>query len=598
MRTLGKVLLGLLASIGLVVVISFVGTLYVLSSFTGGDAAKRARAPEKVVLTLDLDRGLSEGPSYAGLARFGLGPSRARMQDVVIALRRAKDDPRVVGLRATLSASPLGLAQMQEVRDMIAAFEESGKPTFLFSETIGETVGAMSSYYLASAFNDIWVQPSGTVGIAGIGTEEMFFKDFLDRFGIKATFLQRKEYKSAGEALTNTAMSPANREALEALLGSWFTQMVSGIAESRNLTQDAVKALVDRGPLMAGEARESGLIDRLGYRDEFDAAVRERAAGAAPLSVAQYLDLGWSGAGASKKVAIINAVGQITRGGADEDRTPFNAAPGVRSGVTARAVRQALENDDIAALLIRVDSPGGSYVASDTIWREIVKAKERKKPVIVSMGNTAASGGYFIAMPADRIFAQPATVTGSIGVVMGKVVIGDALDKLDITLDRVTFGESAGTFSSTTDFSPQQLARLNQMLDATYADFTAKAAQGRGRSVEEIERVARGRVWSGEDALAAGLVDELGGLSDAIDHIKTRIGLAPADTLELVAFPAPEGRFSSLLRGLGDPDLPFGIMNALRALTRLGDLAAPVLNELDAAARPGTQLYMAPIAVQ
>lgn len=596
MRTLGKILLGLLASLGLLVLVTFVGGLYILSSFKGDE--QKARAPDKIVLTLDLDEQVNEGRAGGGIAGLGLSKSHPKMQDIIIALRRAKDDPRVVAVRGTLSASPIGLAQMQEIRDMIAEFETSGKPTFLFSETVGESVSAMSSYYLASAFDTIWVQPSGTVGVAGIGTEEMFFKDFLDRFGVKATFLQRKEYKSAGEALTNSSMSPANREATQALLGSWFNQMVDGIAESRKLTPDAVKALVDRGPLMATEAREGGLVDNLGYRDEFDAAVKARVPDASDFDVAEYLDLGFTVKGASKKIALINAVGNIVRGDEEESSGLFGGAGGVRSGVMAKAVREALDDSEIAALLIRVDSPGGSYVASDTIWREVVKAKDKKKPVIVSMGNVAASGGYFIAMPADRIFAQPATVTGSIGVVLGKIVIGGAMEKLDINWDRVSFGESAGIFSSTTDFSPQQLARLNQMIDATYLDFTSKAAQGRGKPLEEIEKVAKGRVWSGADAVSAGLVDELGGLSKAIDYTKTRVGLQATDTLELVAFPKPEGRFASLLRGLDNPDLPFGIVSGLRALATLGDMLAPALNTFDAANRPGAQLYFEPVTIK
>ncbi len=594
MRTFGKVLLGLLASLGVLVIVVFVGLVYAVSSFKG--EGHKARAPDKIVLTLDLDKEISEGRAHGAFA--GLGKSKPRMQDVVIALRRAKDDPRVVALRATMSVSPLGLAQVQDVRDMIAEFETSGKQTYLFSETMGETVGAMPSYYLASAFDNIWVQPSGTVGVAGIGTEQMFFKDFLDRFGIKASFLQRKEYKSAGEQFTNSSMSAANREALTALLGSWFDQMVTGIAESRKLTPEAVKALVDRGPLLAGEARDGGLVDALGYRDEFDAAVKAKSAGASDLTVAEYLDLGYTAKGPSKKIAIINAVGEIVRGDEEEEQNLFSAATGVRSGVMAKAVRDALADKDIAAVLIRVDSPGGSYVASDTIWREVVKAKDEKKPVIVSMGNLAASGGYFISMPADRIFAQPATITGSIGVVMGKVVIGGALDKLDINFDRITFGESAGIFSSATDFSPQQLARLNQMLDATYADFTGKAAQGRGKTQEEIEKVARGRVWTGKDALTAGLVDELGGLSKAIDYTKTKVGLQPTDTLELVAFPKPKGRLAEFLSGLGNPDLPFGIMSALQTLVRIGEVVTPMMNELESANRPGAQLYVAPVAVK
>lgn len=595
MRTFGKILLGLLASIGLVVIVALVGLLYAISSYRGNET--QVRAPEKILLTLDLDQSISEGRGQTGLTNFGF-KSKPRMQDIVIALRRAKDDPRVVALRATMSEASMGLAQMQEVRELVADFETSGKPTFLFSETIGESVGALSSYYLASAFNAIWVQPSGTVGIAGIGVEELFFKDFLDRFGIRASFLQRKEYKSAGEALTNSSMSAANREALRALLGSWFDQMVTGIAESRQLQPDSVRAMIDRGPLLAREAREGGLVDTLGYRDEFDAAVKKTVPNASDLEVGAYLDLGNSAKGTSKKVAIINAVGTIVRGGEHDGDGLFTASSGVRSAVMAKAVRDALADEDIAAVLVRVDSPGGSYVASDTIWREIAKAKDVKKPVIVSMGNVAASGGYFIAMPADRIFAQPATITGSIGVVMGKVVIGGALDKLDINLDRVAFGESAGLFSSTTDWTPAQLARLNQMVDATYADFTSKAAQGRGKPIEEIEKVAKGRVWSGKDALAAGLVDELGGLSKAIDYTKTRIGLQPADSLELVSFPRPRGRLAELLGELEDQEFPFGIVRALQTLAHIGDVLAPVISELEATRQPGAQLYWEPVTVK
>ena len=238
----------------------------------------------------------------------------------------------------------------------------------------------------------------------------------------------------------------------------------------------------------------------------------------------------------------ISAVGEISRGGSDEN--PLSGDDGIKSAVTAKAIRDAVADQDVEAIVLRVDSPGGSYVASDTIWREMVRAKEKKKPVIVSMGDTAASGGYFIAMPADRIFASPATITGSIGVLTGKLVVAGLSEKLDVNWDRIAFGESAGLFSSNTDFNPRELARLNEVMDAAYADFTTKAAEGRGKPVEELEKNAHGRVWSGADAVKIGLVDELGGLSAAIDYAKTKIGLKATDPVTWSkSYPSPEDSF-------------------------------------------------------
>ena len=248
-----------------------------------------------------------------------------------------------------------------------------------------------------------------------------------------------------------------------------------------------------------------------------------------------------------------------------------------------RPIRKAADDARIAAILIRIDSPGGDYVASDTIWREIIKAKEKHKPVIVSMGDMAASGGYFIAMGADHIFADPATITGSIGVFLGKIVVGDALAKLDIGHDRVVFGDSAGTFSATSDFSPRDLARLNQMLDATYADFTGKAAQGRGKSQAEIEQVARGRVWSGSDAVKVGLVDEMGGFTKAVDYIKTKIGLKADDAVTLVPFPEPAQPWQELLKSLEDGDMPLTASAFVKTAQWFNTMLGPFMAAVSAA---------------
>ncbi len=594
MKFIGKLLLGILASVGFFVVVSMsVGIYFVMRAEEGGGAAPSA--PDKMVLELDLDEGFIEGATGRHFEGFSFH-SGTTLQDALISIRRAKDDPRVLGIVANLSSQSMGLAQTQDVRDVIAEFRTSGKPALLYSETIGEGTPATAVYYLAASFGELWVQPSGNVGLAGIGIEQPFLKGLLDRIGVKANVIQRKEYKSAMENLSNRKISPANREALEALLGSFFDQFVSGIAKDRALDPAIVRRMIDKGPLLAQEALEAKLIDKIGYRDEFDASVDERIPDAKAVSINKYMSFAPAKdqPEPKKHIAVIHAIGEITRG---RDDSSFRSNDGVLSDNFAEAVADAAQDIKIDAILLRIDSPGGSYVASDTIWREIVRAKE-KKPIIVSMGNTAASGGYFLAMPADRIFAQPATITGSIGVIMGKLVFAGALEKLDVNWERISFGESAGMFSAATDFSPKELTRLNELIDAAYTDFTTKAAKGRGREVADLERSARGRVWTGADALKAGLVDELGGFGRAIDYTKEKLGLQPTDSAWLVPYPAPEDPWKSLLKAVQEGDLPFGIMSGMKVLAKLGEQLGPLNAASKAMTRTGVQMYAEPIAVK
>ena len=591
MRVLGKILLGLLAVVGFFTLLTIGLSIYAVSSFRGTTPA--APVSGRAVLAINLDDNFIEGTSGRRIEGFGL-KSHVSLQDTLLAIKRAKQDSHIVGIKANLSDQSLGLAQIQELREAVADFRAGGKPVFLYSETIGEGEGALPGYYLASAFGKIWVQPSGTVGIAGIGTEEFFLKKFLDRFGLKGSFVSRKEFKSAPETFTASTMSPANREEMTALIGSWFEQISSGIAADRKLEPAAVKALVDKGPLLASEALDGGLIDHLGYRDEFDAMIKGEFKGAGEVTLARYIgaDAVAKKISGAKRVAVIHAVGEIDRAKDDGALMP---SAGIHAEQTSKAIRAAADDKDIAAILLRIDSPGGSYVASDTIWREIIKAKEKNKPVIVSMGNLAASGGYFIAMPADRIFADPATITGSIGVFSGKIVIEGALAKLDIGHDQVTVGESAGMFSATRDFSARDLVRMNQMLDATYADFTGKAAQGRGKTAAEIEEVARGRVWSGADGVKNGLVDELGGFTHALDFIKTKIGVKAEDQVTLVPFPTPQQPWQAFFKSLEDDDLPLTALGFMQTLQWFEMRLAPFKALMSAATSEGHQLYMEPV---
>ncbi len=593
MRTLGRFLIGTLASLGFVMLILLTLTIYVVSKFE----TRTPRTPDSFVLTVDLDRALEETNQRPRLTSLRFG-NHTGMQDAILALRRAKDDPRVKAVVATINEQKLGLAQAQEVRDAIATIRAAGKPTMVFSETMGEGGGALQTYYLAAGFETIWVQPSGDVGVAGIGIEQPFLKKTLEKVGLKGAVVKRKEYKSAMENFTDEQISQPNKEALTALVGGWYDQMVEGIAKDRGLDVAAVKALIDKGPLLATEAKDGKLIDNLGYRDQFQDAVKAKVGEIPNVPLRRYVNIeDWKGRGTpSHTIALISAVGEISRGGTDE--SPFSGDQGIKSAVTAKAIRDAVADKKVEAIVLRIDSPGGSYVASDTIWREVVKAKEKKKPIIASMGNTAASGGYFIAMSADRIFASPATVTGSIGVLTGKVVIGGLAEKLDMHWDRITFGESAGMFSSLTDFNPRELARLNQLMDAIYADFTTKAAQGRGKPVEEFEKFAHGRVWVGSDAVKNGLVDELGGLSEAIDYTKTKIGLKPTDLVNIVAYPEQEDSLDAILKSLSDSDTPTDILSGVRALATLGRFAAPMMEAWQGIHTRGPQLRMEPVEVE
>ena len=570
MRILAKILIGLLASLGFLVIV-LVGLFAYLALQADSLPQQTAKAPDSMILSLDFDAGFSEGQAGPDLSGFGLSRGTS-LQDAIIALRRARDDDRIKAVVGTVSGRGLGLAQIQDIRDAVAYYRESGKPSFLYSETMGELGNATSAYYLASAFEEVWLQPSGGVGLTGLAVEQPYLKDFLDRLGIRANALQRYEYKTAAENLTNTEMSDANREALDALFGSIFKQIVGGISESRSLTEDAIENLMSNGPLLAQEALDGGLVDTLAYRDEFDQRMEEDFDDAEHVTVGRYLryDLPDESRDTDRAVAMIHAVGPIQRG--ESDDSPFATSSVIGSETLAGAIRAAAEDDDIDAILVRIDSPGGSYVASDTVWREVVKAREAEKPFVVSMGNTAASGGYYIAMAADTIFAQPGTITGSIGVIVNKLVLEGAFEKLDINWTTLTYGDNGTIFTATRDFNDSELERMNRTLDAIYEDFTKKAAQGRDMALEDLQRVARGRVWSGEDAHRLGLVDELGGLSDAIDHTKVAIGLTPDDLVNLVPYPPPKDPLDVLREALEEGTLPFGLENIVRIMTLLSDM--------------------------
>jgi protease-4 len=542
-----RFVLGLFAAIGIVAVLMVVGLGIVVWRI----AASTPSLPVTIVLSADLDRGLVEGPSQDALSTVVFG-SKQTMRDFLDALDRAGDDRRVKGIYARLGGDTLGLAAAQEVRDAIAAFRAKGKFAIAFTESFGEFGPGTRAYYLATAFDEIWLQPLGSVGLIGLHADTPFLRGTLDRLGIVASFARREEYKSAMNTFTETGMTPPQREEMEVLLGSAAGQIVRGIAAARKLPEARIGELIDRGPFLADEAQAAGLVDHLGYRDEAIAAARAKAgSGAEFRSIARYLEGAGRPHDSGPVIALIHGTGMITEGGGTS-RLFGNEEMSARE--IGRAFRQAFGDKDVRAILFRINSPGGSAVASETIWREVERARERGKPVIVSMANVAGSGGYYVAAPADKIVAEPATLTGSIGVLAGKFVVADLLQKLGITAESVQRGANAAMFSQFEDFSPAARQRLDAFLDKIYAGFKTRVAAGRHLTNEQVEAVAKGRVWSGEDAKKNGLVDALGGYDVALRLAKEAAKIPTDQKFKLAVYPRDKSTAERLYDRLVNPD--------------------------------------------
>jgi len=490
-------------------------------------ARERRTAP--LILELDLTDGMVEAAPADPLSAL-MSIRRNQLRDVLDGLRRARGDDRVKALVVKITGG-IGLAVVQELREAVQAVRDAGTLTVAWAESFGEAGRGTVPYYLASVFERVYVQPSGDVGLMGLALEEPFFAGALEKAGVQPRFAQRHEYKTAANTFVEKGYTPAHRESSQRVVTSVTEQVIDGIATGRGLSRERVRELMDRGPLLADEALEAGLVDRLGYRDEVYADVRAQVGDDAQLRyLARYnrahgLAKRLPRPGKNDAIALINGQGPIRLGRSGRGGPLPGQGAAMGSDTIGAALRAAVRDDRVKAIVFRVNSPGGSAVASDAIWREVVLARKAGKPVIVSMGNVAASGGYYVAMAADTIVAQPGTLTGSIGVVFGKPVINGLLDRAGIGMGSVAEGEHSRLLSVTKDFSSSEWERVDALLDRIYDDFTAKAAEGRGLPRERMDELARGRVWTGADAKANGLVDELGGLDLAFDLARERARL-------------------------------------------------------------------------
>ncbi len=538
------------------------------SSATKPAAKSAAKVTEKTaktaaktvtVVRFSLNGEYPEGPSEAGM--FGdLQPSLGKLID---RLDEAKADKDVAAVWLRIEDVELGRGKVNEVRAAIARVRKAGKP--VYAELTSADTGA---YLVASACDFVYMPVSGVLIVPGVRMEVTFYKGLLDKLGLKFEALRMGKYKGFVEPMSRENMSAPLRESLQSIVDDVYDHMIATIAKDRHLEDYQVKSLVDQGLFSASSAKDAGLIDDVLYADEFEASLSRRLKVDHVDVEATYkkkqLDTDFSGIGGfvklmeafsggkksekssgKRKIALIYAVGEIIEG---KSSSSLFGGSTLGSTTMVEVIKKAFADPKVVAVVLRVDSPGGSATASDLIWRETVRVK---KPFVASMGNVAGSGGYYIAMGAQKIFAEPGTITGSIGVGGGKLVTGGLYQKLGMNTEIITRGKNSGALSSTQGFSPEERRIWTKLLEETYHEFVSKAAQGRKMDYDRLEALAQGRVYTGRQAKKLGLIDEVGTLTDALAEAKKLAGLKPDADVELQILPQPKSFFEQLFSGEG-----------------------------------------------
>jgi protease IV len=521
-------------------------------------------------LVLRIDGNLPEMDSASVLGQLFESPPTVR--SIVDALRKAKVDSRIssVVIRPTGTAALWG--KVQEIRDAISDFRRSGKPIVAYMEYGGE-----QEFYLSTACDKVFLMPTASLDLTGIATYELFLRGMLDKIGAYPDTLHIGEYKTASNTFTEHTYTAAHREMAESLNTDLYQQLIRGIAEGRHKSEGEVKSLIDHGPFLPEDALKAGLIDDLAYEDQVDDKVKLAPSGRPHyLELSEYRQVSGSSLGLDKgpRIAVIYAVGVIASG-----KSSYESPSGLVVGADTinDYLRTARGDSGIKAIVLRIDSPGGSALASDVIWREVVLTRQQK-PVIVSMSDVAASGGYYIAMPASAIVAEPSTLTGSIGVVLTKFAIGGTLNKVGINMEGVSNGKYADLYSPVRAFTPEERAMMMTSMQATYDTFVEKAAQGRNTTPERIDAIGQGRVWTGRQAKEIGLVDELGGLDRAISIAKQRAKIPQESGVEIVTYPGKRS-FYDVLRnpfGASDYGATMAALLGFRDPRMLASLTAPL----------------------
>lgn len=483
----------------------------------------------------------SPGKSFMNLF---MGQEPLSMFDIWMNIRKAKVDRRIKSLVLRLGYLQCDWAKIEEIRNSILDFRKSGKKVYAYVE---EEPEFDKEYYLASACDRIVLHPLGWMGINGIGGDVPFIKKALDKLGIEAEIEHVEEYKTAYNMFTEEGFTPAHKEMMQFLYSDLFSHYVKGLAEARGKSEKEIKELIDYGFFQGEKALEAGLVDELLYEDEFEELLKEKGEKIYKITHRQYLKIKPESLGLNKgkKVALLYGMGPIYSG--------EGAYQSMGSATVARWIKKARKDKSIAAIVLRIDSPGGSAVASDVIWREVVLAG-KEKPFVVSMSDVAGSGGYWIAMAAHKIVAQPQTLTGSIGVLSGKFNMASLFEKLGITSEKITYGKKSDMFSPFRKLTPEEKRVLKNEILWIYDQFLTKVAEGRNMSKEEVDKIGRGRVWTGSQAKERGLVDEIGGLSRALELAKELAGIPSDEEVKLIIRPRKpsffEVNFGGMLPGI------------------------------------------------
>lgn len=521
---------------GLLLVLLFVGVIgLVLISRSMGQPS----VGNNSVLVLSVAGELPDYVPEEPLAKaFGIAQAQS-FTSLLTQLRKAKVDNRIGAVVLKIDFPGIGWGKAEELRNAVSEFKTSGKPVYAYME-----IGTNKEYFIATAADKIFVPPSGDIYVNGFAAEAMFYRGSLDKLGIEAEVIQiGPKYKNAPDQYTKKEMGEGQREVLNALLDEYFGRFTTAIAESRKKSVEDVKALIDAAPYNSVKAKSIGLIDDAIYFDQVESDLKARLGykeddKLRTVSGSEYREIPSDSLGLNQgeRVAVIYASGAINVGSSSNG--PLNGEM-VGSDTMVEAINDAAKDKSIKAIVLRVDSPGGSALASDLMWHAIENAKA-KKPVVVSMADVAASGGYYIACNANKIVAEPTTITGSIGMFMGKPVMKGFYDWLGISNEYVMRGKNAGIFRETEKWTPEERAKMEEMANGVYYDnFVPKVAKGRGKSAEEVNTLGQGRVWTGTQAKANGLVDEFGGLEKAISIAKELASLPADKDVRRVAFPEP-----------------------------------------------------------
>ena len=530
-------------------------------------SASKSTMPAAAVLELDLRDGVSDQPSTNPFAAFG--GSGLALTEVVDVLAQAQGDRGVKAVLVRLPESGMTPATADELRQAIRRFRTSGKPVIAHSQGFAPAGAVMSTYMVGAAASELWMQNTASFQAAGFSAESLFLGRAFEKYGVKADFEQRYEYKNAVNEYTQSDYTPAHREAMTAWMQSIYDTALTAAAQDRKTTPAALKAAIEAGPYSAEQALAARLIDKVGQVEEAEAEIKRRAGRHAEIvEFSKYAsEKGLREGSGRDAIAIVGGEGAIVTGRAGGGG--FGGGSSIHSDDTAEAIYDAIEDRDVKAIVFRVSSPGGSPEASEQILAAVRAARAAGKPVVVSMGAYAASGGYWISSEADWIVAQPTTLTGSIGVFGGKFVLADALGRFGVDLRDISVGgQYADAFSPTQPFTPEQRAAFSASMDRIYDDFITRVATGRKLPPERVREIARGRVWTGAQALPLGLVDELGGLTEAVAKAKS-LAKIPADrSVRFKRFPKPQSPWEAISE-------MFGVQSeAAQALVALGGVMA------------------------